>query len=347
MRRIKSVGAVNQKKYDALNEIKAIACFMVVIIHMKAQNNYQIKGYFYNNFLPLSTYVVMLFMTISAFGLCCGYHKKILDNKIDFSTFYKKRVQKILPFFGLLVLIDVISEHSIKALYEGFADLTLVFGFTNKNLSVIGVGWFIGIIFVFYMIFPFFCVITKDKKSAWISLAIAVLWTIASINYFHLGRLNILYSGSFFIAGALIYLYRERLEKINRWLWLGVMIIVCVFYYLYHPHKIFLILVVSVILIYAIVLQNSKLTILNNKFVTFISGISLEIYLSHMFIFRIIQKLGLSNRFGNGVVQYTITVLLVLIGSIIFSFVVSKIIKYIATIINRFALKEGKQGSRE
>ena len=346
MRRTNTVNVMNKKRYDALNGIKTIACFMVVIIHMNAQNNYQIKGYFYNQFLPLSSYVVLLFMAISAFGLCCGYHKKMLGNKIDLAAFYKKRVQKILPFFGLLVIFDVISKHSMKALYEGFADLTLVFGFTNKKLSVIGVGWFIGTIFIFYLIFPFFCVITKNKKSAWISLVIAILWTIASVNYFHLGRMSILYSGSFLIIGALIYLYREKIEKINRWLWLGVMVVICVVYYLLYSHTLMLILVVSAILVYALVLQNSKFTILNNKFMTFISGISLEIYLSHMLIFRIIQKFGLNNRFGNGVVQYIITVLLVLIGSIIFSFVVNRLIKYAMTIIRKVTPKMRRQGNR-
>ena len=103
------------------------------------------------------------------------------------------------------------------------------------------------------------------------------------------------------------------------------------------------ILVVSAIIIYAIVLKNSKFTILNNKFMTFISSISLEIYLSHLLIFRIIQKLGLNTRFGNGVVQYIITVLLVIIGSIIFSFVVSRVIKYAMEIIKKQSLKwEGK-----
>lgn len=341
------MNVINEKKYDALNGIKTIACFMVVIIHMNAQNNYQIKGYFYNQFLPLSSYVVLLFMAISAFGLCCGYHKKILDNKIDLASFYKKRVQKILPFFGLLVIIDVISKHSVKALYEGFADLTLVFGFTNKKLSVIGVGWFIGTIFIFYLIFPFFCVITKNKRSAWISLVIGVIWTLASIYYFHLGRMSILYSGSFFIVGALVYLYREKLAVINRWLWLGIMVVICVIYYLLYSHTLMLILVVSSILIYAIVLQNSKFTILNNKFVTFISSISLEIYLSHMLIFRVIQKFGLNNKFGNGVIQYIITVVLVLIGSIIFSFIVSKLIKHAMIIIQKTIPKMVRQGNRQ
>lgn len=99
-------------------------------------------------------------MTVSAFGMCCGYYQKVLNNQISWSDFYGKRFKKILPFFALLVLLDVAMSHSLGSIYEGFADLTLVFGFLPADIiSVIGVGWFLGLIFVFYLIFPFFCVL--------------------------------------------------------------------------------------------------------------------------------------------------------------------------------------------
>lgn len=116
-------------------------------------------------------------------------------------------------FFGILVLIDVIVEHSLNSLYEGFADLTLLFGFIPMSLNVIGVGWFIGLIFIFYLIFPFFCFLIENKRRAWISFVISLLYNYISSSYFGLGRVNILYSGCFFLAGGLIYLYKDELVK--------------------------------------------------------------------------------------------------------------------------------------
>lgn len=55
----------------------------------------------------------------------------------------------------------------------------------------------------------------------------------------------------------------------------------------------------------------------------------MEIYLSHMFIFRIIEKLKLNTIIGNGWIQYLFTVVSVLIGSIVFSLVMQKIIQII------------------
>ena len=137
---------MEKKHYGAIDGLRAIAAIGIVMMHMRANSNYEISGYVYNKIIPLFTNFVFLFMVISAFGMCCGYYEKILKNEISLEKFYTKRFVKILPFFGLLVLIDLIMSHSIEALYEGFADLTLMFGFlpNGGNISVIGVGWFIG-----------------------------------------------------------------------------------------------------------------------------------------------------------------------------------------------------------
>jgi hypothetical protein len=64
------------------------------------------------------------------------------------NNFYNKRYLKILPFFALLVLMDVAVSLmldggiTVGKIYEAFAKLTLMFGFyTTSGMSVIGVGW--------------------------------------------------------------------------------------------------------------------------------------------------------------------------------------------------------------
>ena len=52
----------------------------------------------------------------------------------------------------------------------------------------------------------------------------------------------------------------------------------------------------------------------------------MEIYLSHMVMFRVVEKLGLNKMFGTGWVQYAVTVILVLVGTVIFSTVMQKVI---------------------
>lgn len=71
------------------------------------------------------------------------------------------------------------------SVYESIADITLVFSLLpNPNISIIGVGWFIGIVFLFYMLFPFFCYTIKNRKSAWLAMIISIFYNIASYCYF-------------------------------------------------------------------------------------------------------------------------------------------------------------------
>lgn len=186
-----------------------------MMMHMTTNNQYEISGFVYEEVIPSFTNFVFLFMTISAFGMCCGYYEKVMKNQISISAFYEKRFQKIFPFFAVLVLLDIAVAPSINSLYEGFADLTLLFGFIPKHIEVIGVGWFLGLIFVFYLCFPFFCVLIENKKRAWIAFTISLIYNFVCTQYFDIGRTNILYSGCFFLAGGLIFLYRDEIEKIN------------------------------------------------------------------------------------------------------------------------------------
>lgn len=52
----------------------------------------------------------------------------------------------------------------------------------------------------------------------------------------------------------------------------------------------------------------------------------MEIYLSHMVIFRIVEKLKLNNAIGNGWLQYIFTLIVVIVGTTFFSVVMQKII---------------------
>ena len=122
---------------------------------------------------------------------------------------------------------------SAGALYEAFADLSLLFGFLPNagNISVIGVGWFIGLIFVFYIIFPFFCVLIQNKRRAWMAFAVSLIYNFICTVYFDVGRNNILYSGCYFLAGGLIYLYRRELMNLNHWIGLGAAAVSAILYY--------------------------------------------------------------------------------------------------------------------
>ena len=60
-----------------------------------------------------------------------------------------------------------------------------------------------------------------------------------------------------------------------------------------------------------------------------------------MVIFRVVEKLGLTHKFGKGALQYAITTILVLAGSIVFAFVLKKIIEIVGKFLSKkFSKKE-------
>ena len=325
---------MKKEHYGAIDGLRTIACIGIVMMHVAANTDYSITGFFYNSMIPSFTNFVFLFMTVSAFGMCCGYYHKMLNNQINLSDFYAKRFKKILPFFALLVLIDVLLSPSLNAIYEAFADLTLLFGFLPNagNISVIGVGWFLGLIFVFYICFPFYCVLIKNKKRAWIAFFLSLIFNFVCSVYFDVGRTNILYSSCYLIAGGLIYLYRTNIRSLNQWALLVAVLFSVVLYYLIGANTLTCLLVSSSLLIYAI---SNRGGVLQNKFTAFISVISMEIYLSHMVIFRIVEKLGLHQVIGNGWLQYFLTLIIVLFGTVIFSIVAQKILHIFITKFNQ------------
>lgn len=207
-----------QERYENLDSIRAYACIGIVLMHVLSNGNFGLTGFVFEKLIPSFTNFTLLFMLLSAFSMCCGYYERFRNGTISLEQFYIRRYQRIWPFFALLCTAELILSHSLNALYEWLADLTLAFGFIpNHGIEVVGVGWFLGTIFVFYMIFPFFVFLMKDKKRAWFVIGICLLLHLLCVVRFEdaNGRGNIIYSSLFFVAGGLIYLYRDNLKNLN------------------------------------------------------------------------------------------------------------------------------------
>ena len=151
--------------YNAIDGLRTYSAIGIVAMHVLANGNFNLGGFIFEKMIPSFTNLVFLFMVISAFSMCCGYYEKVISGKISIDKFYGKRYAKVWPFFALLCALELILFPSKNALYETFANLTLCFGFLPyHDINVIGVGWFLGLVFVFYLIFPFFSYLLLDKK---------------------------------------------------------------------------------------------------------------------------------------------------------------------------------------
>ena len=201
-------------RYEGIDGLKAYAIIGIALMYVLANGEYGIGGFVFEWLIPSFTNLVFLFMMVSGFGMCCGYYQKIVDQKISVEDFYKKRYIKIWPYFALLCALDFVISPSKESLFEVFANLTLCQGLLpNANISVIGVSWTLAVIFVFYMLFPFFGFLIGNKKRAWGVVAAALVFNWLCGSYFNTDRTNIVYDAIYFIAGGLIFLYRKELAE--------------------------------------------------------------------------------------------------------------------------------------
>lgn len=204
----------DRKQYEGIDGLKAYAIIGIALMHVLTNGKYDLEGFVFGKLIPSSTNLVFLFMMVSGFGMCCGYYQKIVDCKISMEEFYSKRYIKIWPYFALLCALDFVISPSKNSLYEVFANLTLCQGLLpTANISVIGVSWTLAVIFVFYMLFPFFCFLLGNKKRAWGVAIVALVFNFLCGSYFNADRTNIVYDAVYFIAGGLIFLYRKELAE--------------------------------------------------------------------------------------------------------------------------------------
>jgi len=243
------------------------------------------------------------------------------------NKFYSKRYRRTVPFFAILILLDLVIEFSPETLCEGFMEITMLFGFLpNNTLSTIGVAWTLGAIFAFYIIFPLIVFLLYNKKRGIMSFVISLAITYMCQCYFMTDRFvtedfvmrhSFLYCLPFFLIGGIVYLYKDEIENfVNRFkgISLCAVLVLTVGYYS-TPNAIdsIDIVVVKTLLLYTGWLGLSlgyDNRLMNNKFTNYISNLSMEMYLSHMVVFRIIEKTGITGQNENSIVRYMATYIL-------------------------------------
>lgn len=340
-----SKNKVNRERYGSLDGLRAYAALGIILMHVLANINVKpSENYLTESIIPFFTDFTLLFMVVSGFSLCCGYYTRIKGGTITPNAFYRKRYLRILPFFALLCLIDLAFEPNIGSLYEVFANMTLCFGLLppDAEIHVIGVGWFLGVVFLFYMLFPFYVFMLGNKRRAWVSFILAVIFVFISIDYYsNPGRRCMVFCAPLFIVGGIIYLYRHRLADVGkRYPLLGAIGVIALTVAFFAIREFALngfagylleLALFSAWLAYAV---GSKDKVLNNCVAKYLSGISMEIYLSHMLVYRAFERLHLENLITQHDLLYIVTSLLTIAGVICFAHVMKY--KVLQPVVKRF-----------
>lgn len=327
------------KRYDNLDGLRSFAAIGIILMHIMSNTDYQLPHNVITNIIGMAGLLVQLFFMISGFSMCCGYYERVKNGEISLNSFYKKRYLKILPFFAFLVCIDiVISGFSTSNLIEGFSDITLMYGmFPNSDIQVIGVGWALGVIFAFYLLFPFYVFMLWTKKRGWFFFAVTVAIYYVCVYYFKGTNCNIAKWLCYFMAGGIIYLYRDSIGRIvgkYKYIMLVAVIAISTGWYV-SPGNIHgvdisalkLMIMFASWICYSI---SVKSKILSNPFTKFMSNVSFEIYLAHMMIFRVVERAGILYVFGKGILSYIMVSIIVLAAVTVFAEFIKIIIEKIS-----------------
>ena len=333
--------------YPGLDAIRVIAIVGIVLMHVLSNGEYGLKGFLFEKVIGTAGNFTILFMMVSAFGMCCGYYEKFKTGTISMEAFYKRRYEKMWPFFALLCILDVLISPSKNSLYEVFANLTLLQGLLpNPQISVVGVSWTLAVIFVFYLLFPFFCFLLCSKKRAWVSFIVAGIYNILCQVYFfdkqhvlanYMERENILYTAIFFMAGGVIYLYRDKLSQLKNIKIVAFILLIgtAMVYYLFSQNDLVMTVFSVAIIIFAITVSGK---LVENKAIKKLSAISFEVYLSHMMIYRVLERLKINHILGTNAISYGLTAVLTLAGAAAFSCIakcaIEKFMKYVKESVN-------------
>ena len=331
-----------KERYENFDGIRAYACIAIVLMHVLTNGKFGLTGFVFERLIPSFACLVFLFMMISAFSLCCGYYEKFKTGSVDLERFYCRRYERIWPFFAVLCTLELIIDHSLVSLYEWFANLTLAFGLLpNNDFSNVGVGWFLGVVFVYYMLFPFFVFLIGNKKRAWAALGIGAIYCLLCEIYFfdktHVAdhyqpSHSFIYCFMFFAAGGIIYLYREKISAVPiryKWCIMGAAALCLAFYYTVSNSAFIQLLLFALFTALGMLEGNISRKAFQNKIARFVGGLSMEIYLSHMFVFRTLEKSGALHITGNETVNYFLASIATICGTLLFAYAAKTLLPHI------------------
>lgn len=340
------------KRYENIDFLRFLASFGIVMVHVlkniefSAMPSNIIYSYISSVFLMKMEKYVSLFFLISGFSISCGYYNRIKNNDISMNRFYIKRYSRILPLFAVIVVAEslyLLVSHNMglsDVFFESIADVSLGYAFLPfSSISVVGVGWALGVIFSFYILFPFIVFCTWTKRRSWFVLLLTILLSYGARTYFTykgaFSNCNFVLWSHYFIAGVIIYLYKDSisilLEK-EKSLCVLLLVVGYVLSFTVSFESVFIenvknLLAWSLVLISTLG-KNWKIT--ETRVVKVCSQYSFDIYLLHMLVLRLFQKTNLLA--SNGVLSMLVDTLMVFSFALCIAFMFGILVKKISRI---------------
>ena len=283
----------------------------------------------FSNFSYMGTYIVSIFFFLSAYGLYVQNESR--ENYLD--NFLVKRLSKIIVPFFIISLIYMFYRFVNGQLI----DLNFFINLFKQGSTIIYNGWFVDIIILMYI---FFYLSFKFFQNKFLSIVFNTIFIICYICLAIKLGYNFWWYNSV-LAFAIGLIWAKNQNKIDRFLekyYFIVIVLVTVLLFVSHRYDILLkylhiedsysyALAANldniIFTIYFIIVFLKKINF-SNVYLTLIGRISFELYMIHGLVISMLGKIFVSSRVND--VLFTLFVLIV---SLIFAWIINKIINVI------------------
>lgn len=331
-----------------IEALRGYGALLVILTHVVASFTWKkwIISSAVTDYLANGGRAVQLFFIISGFVAFISLDKKKINNAGDYLVYLIKRYISIfLPFLFVMVLSLVIGggmsfqthagEGMLEIKWYGIILTALgLFGFSPNYISgIVANGWYVGIIWIYYLIVPFIYKIISTTSSAikfmfaafllrLLTHAFTMVVTLSEIVEFWLDMF-IVNQLVFLAIGQVLYFVIVKKDRKCTWFDQIILIVMLAYTSTLMDSLMFWGLIMG---LFFLCLSMNCQTVLISKPVLFLGKYSYEIYLTHYFAILLVTRylpIGKIPGYGSLAVGYLIIVLF----SIVFGVALKKIIE--------------------
>ena len=317
------------KEYLSVKSTSGLRGFLALGIIFHHLSPLVKSGEEFSNFSYMGTYIVSIFFFLSAYGLYVQNERR--ENYLD--NFLVKRLSKIIVPFFIISLIYIFYRFVNGQLI----DLNFFINLFKKGSTIIYNGWFVDIIILMYI---FFYISFKLFQNKFLSIVLNTIFIICYICLaIKLGYNFWWYNSALTFAIGLIWAKNQnKIDRVIEKYYFIVIILVTVLLFVSHKYDVLLkylhiedsysyALAANldniIFTIYFIIVFLKKINF-SNIYLILIGSISFELYMIHGLVISMLGKIFVSSRVND--VLFTLFVLIV---SLIFAWIINKIINVI------------------